>query len=164
MPLFWKLSHSSKRPGFYFLSCMLRYQSWIHPKKLPVAIKIPWLSVKIFTSTSAYDGMHASVFHTHVSKYNKDFCSSCAQQMGSKHENTHTIPTDILFSLFPCTLKVHWRNWLKKRESKRLQTSQKHRKVNIENSLRLKPWRYSTERRWMTSGGAAWLKIPNSSE
>lgn len=103
MPLFWELSPSD-RPGFNFSSCTLRYLSQICPNKLPVAIKIPLPSVMIFTSTSAYDGMHASVFHTLVSKYNNYFCSNCAQQMGSKCENINTIPTDsFLFSLFLCT-------------------------------------------------------------
>lgn len=119
MPLFWELSPYSERPDFYFSSCMLRYQSWVGPKKLPVAIKIPWPSVTIFTSVSAYDGMHASVFHTRVSKYSNYFCSSCVLQMGSNHENLHTIPRDrFLFSLFLCILKVHWRNWLKKGRAK----------------------------------------------
>lgn len=137
MPLFWEPSPSSERPGFNFSSCMLRYQSRICPKKLPVAIKTPWPSVMIFTSSSAYDGMHASLFHTRVSKYSSYFCSSCAQQMGSKHENINTIPTDsFLFSLFLCTSEGALEELTeKKMESQRLETSQRHRKVNLENSL-----------------------------
>lgn len=115
MPLFWELSPSSERPGFNFSSCMLRYQSRICPKKLPVAIKTPWPSVMIFTSSSAYDGMHASLFHTRVSKYSNYFCSSCAQQMGSKHEILIQFPQIVFYFLcFFVPLKVHWRNCLKK--------------------------------------------------
>lgn len=93
MPLFWELSPSFERPGFNFSTCMFRYWSQIHPE-LPVTIKIPWHSVMICTSTSAYAGMHASVFHTLVSKYGNCFCSIYAQQMGAKNENVHTVPTD----------------------------------------------------------------------
>lgn len=137
---------------------MLRYQSWTRPKKLPVDIKIPWVSVKILTSTPAYDGMHASVFHTRVSKYSNDFCSSCVQQMGSKHENMHTIPRMFFIFFVSLYLEGALEELIEKRESQRLQTNQKHRKVNTEKSLWLKPWRYSTDRRWMTSG----LKSLNS--
>lgn len=105
----------------------------------------------IFTPTSAYAGMHASVFHTLVSKYGNCFCSSCTQQMGAKNENIHTTSTNsCLFCLSLCISEGKSEELKKKgRRGK----SQRNLKVHMGNGLWLQLWYCNTERRRMPSGG-----------